>query len=240
MRHGILARSIGMAELGLDGVGVGLLTSLLTAVLFIGVLWTVGGDLSTDAFGRRLIVPGYLVLAEIAYAMLTTIGMLFMGSRLVQVFEAKNQTEAGLRRSATLLRESAPRDDNMEHRGAVLSALEQVISRWRGMRWQLMQTTSISHGNGLLAPVVGLTLCAPKYLSGSLSLGEVTQAAAAFVTVLGAFNWLVDNYARLADWASSANRVGALLISLDSLDRQATAVGVSDGLGGDEDPIARS
>ena len=50
-----------------------------------------------------------------------------------------------------------------------------------------------------------------------MSLGEVTQAAAAFVTVQAAFNWLVDNYPRLADWTSSANRVGSLIASLNRL-----------------------
>jgi vitamin B12/bleomycin/antimicrobial peptide transport system ATP-binding/permease protein len=48
-------------------------------------------------------------------------------------------------------------------------------------------------------------------------LGEVTQAAAAFVAVQGAFNWLVDNYPRLAEWLSSANRVGTLLAAFDRL-----------------------
>jgi putative ATP-binding cassette transporter len=49
-------------------------------------------------------------------------------------------------------------------------------------------------------------------------LGELTQAAA-FVSVRGAFNWLVDNYPRLAEWMSSACRVGVLLDTLDMLDR---------------------
>ena len=49
-------------------------------------------------------------------------------------------------------------------------------------------------------------------------LGEVTQAAAAFAAVQGAFNWLVDNYPRLAEWASSASRVGVLLFRLDRLE----------------------
>ena len=40
----------------------------------------------------------------------------------------------------------------------------------------------------------------PKYLSGDMTLGDVTQAAAAFVQVQSAFNWLVDNYPRFADW----------------------------------------
>jgi vitamin B12/bleomycin/antimicrobial peptide transport system ATP-binding/permease protein len=45
------------------------------------------------------------------------------------------------------------------------------------------------------------------------------QAASAFVTVQIAFNWLVDNYPRLADWAASARRVASLLVSLDRLER---------------------
>jgi len=48
----------------------------------------------------------------------------------------------------------------------------------------------------------------------------MTQVAAAFVTVQSAFNWLVDNYARLADWASSSNRVSSLIVSLEQFDRR--------------------
>jgi ABC-type uncharacterized transport system fused permease/ATPase subunit len=43
------------------------------------------------------------------------------------------------------------------------------------------------------------------------------QTAAAFAAVQGAFNWLVDNYPRLAEWASSASRVGILLLGFDLL-----------------------
>lgn len=82
-----------------------------------------------------------------------------------------------------------------------------------------MRNTFVSHGNSLLSPIAGLILCAPKFLAGSITLGELTQAAAAFTLVQGSFNWLVDNYGRGADWISSLERVGGLLISLDELNR---------------------
>jgi len=66
--------------------------------------------------------------------------------------------------------------------------------------------------------VVGWLLCVPKYLSGAMSLGELTQAAAAFVVLQAAFNWLVDNYQRVADWRASAHRVATLLIAIDELE----------------------
>jgi hypothetical protein len=52
-----------------------------------------------------------------------------------------------------------------------------------------------------------------------MTLGEVMQASSAFVTVQVAFNWLVDNYPRLADWTASARRLGSLLVSLDRLEQ---------------------
>jgi hypothetical protein len=53
-------------------------------------------------------------------------------------------------------------------------------------------------------PVAGLILCMPNHLAGIMSLGEVVQAAGAFVIVQGAFNWITDSYARIPEWISSA------------------------------------
>ena len=105
-----------------------------------------------------------------------------------------------------------------EVRRGLSQALQNALAQWRRLCWRLMHTTLVSHGNSLLAPIVGLVLCAPKFLAGTMTLGELTQAAAAFTLVQGSFNWLVDNYSRVADWVSSLERVGRLLLSLDQLD----------------------
>ena len=82
-----------------------------------------------------------------------------------------------------------------------------------------MGTTLVTQADLLFAPVVGWVLCAPKYLAGTMTLGELTQASAAFVTVQLAFNWLVDNYQRSSEWRSAVNRVATLLIALDDVVR---------------------
>jgi putative ATP-binding cassette transporter len=61
----------------------------------------------------------------------------------------------------------------------------------------------------------------PENIGGSMILGEMVQAAAAFVVVQAAFSWFTDNYARLAEWTSSANRVAALLLALDQVEQSA-------------------
>jgi vitamin B12/bleomycin/antimicrobial peptide transport system ATP-binding/permease protein len=201
---------------------VGLLSSILSAATFIAVLWHVGGALDIRLPGFAVIIPGYLVVAAIAYASLTTGAMMLVGGHMVDVIERKNQAESELKYAFAHLRESATKpasnSDVEMTTAAVGTALKDVIGQWRRLCGQHMRTTLVSHGNTLLAPLVGLILCVPHYVEGTMLLGEVTQAAAAFVAVQGAFNWLVDNYPRLAEWLSSANRVGTLLSAFDRLE----------------------
>ena len=85
-----------------------------------------------------------------------------------------------------------------------------------------MRMTLVTHTNFLLTPLIALLLCTPKYIEGMMTLGEVVQAAAAFVVVQVAFNWVTDSYGRIAEWAASANRVASLLLVLDQIDGQAS------------------
>jgi ABC-type uncharacterized transport system fused permease/ATPase subunit len=157
----------------------------------------------------------------VAYAGVITAAMLFAGRRWSDVVQEQLQAEASFRASANLLRESGEgllaQQSEREQRHMLWTGLHDVIERWRILCGQHMRTTLVSNFNTLLAPVVGLLLCVPKYTDGAMSLGEVTQAAAAFVTVQGALNWLVGNFQRMADWRSSAIRVGTLLVALDEL-----------------------
>jgi vitamin B12/bleomycin/antimicrobial peptide transport system ATP-binding/permease protein len=202
---------------------VGLLTSLLTAVTFIGVLWSIGGDLVFHVFGVAVTLPGYLVIAVVVYSALFTAAMIVVGRHLTHVIEGKNQAEAELRSIAAHLRERGEgttlSNGELEERRALGLAFGQVIAQWRELCRQLMRTTFVGHVNFLFAPVFAWIICTPKYLAGGMPLGEVVQVAAAFVTVQAALNWLVDNYQRLADWTSSVNRVSSLLIALDRIDR---------------------
>src|ERR1700755_2370406 len=89
-----------------------------------------------------------------------------------------------------------------------------------------MRTTIVSQTSSYIAPVLPIILCAPKFLDGTMTLGEVMQAASAFTIVQAAFNWLVDNYPRLADWTASPRRVSSLIVSLDALERAEDGEGV--------------
>ena len=204
-------------------LSLGLLTAVLNAVTFVSVLWNVGGNLSIAAFGVNVTLPGYLVIAALVYSAVLALAMMLVGRRLAHVIEGKNQAEAELKSRAAHLRHSgegtAISRHVMDENSCVISALDQVLARWRELCHQLMRTTFVTHLNSVVVPVFALVICIPKYVSGAMTLGEVVQAAAAFVIVQGALNWFVDNYQRLADLLSSANRVSSLLFALDKVDR---------------------
>ena len=200
-----------------------LFSSVLTSFTFFGVLWSIGGSVDVPAFGTVITIPGYLVFGVIIYSTAVTALMIFFGHHLTGVIERSNQAEAELRAAVDAFREAngqSKRPPTTTLRQTLQLKLQAVLLWWRELCWQLVRTTLVSQGNVLFAPVVASILCVPKYLSGAMTLGELTQSAAAFVVVQTAFNWLVDNYGRLADWQSSAHRVAALLLTLDELEEK--------------------
>ena len=205
---------------------VGVLQAALSAITFIAVLWTIGGALTFSVGGTELTIPGFLVIAAVAYAVLASGAMTAVGSKFVSVSEARNQAEADYRYQLTRVRENgesiALLGGEEEERAGIDRSLTAVLRRWRELCRQHMKTTIVSQGSSLIAPVIPLILCAPKFLDGSMSLGQVMQAASAFTIVQAAFSWLVDNYPRLADWNASARRIAALMVSLDALEKAET------------------
>ncbi|WP_200914731.1 ABC transporter ATP-binding protein/permease [Bradyrhizobium viridifuturi] len=207
----------------------GVTSALLSAITFIVVLWTIGGALTVTLGGSSITIPGFLVIAAIIYAAIASGSIMVIGRRFVQISEDKNQAEAEFRYTLTRVRENgesiALLGGETEERDGIDRTFSNVLRQWARLAGQHMRTTLVSQGSNLIAPVVPLLLCAPKFLDGSMTLGQVMQAASAFTIVQTAFGWLVDNYPRLADWNACARRIASLMMSLDGLERAETGDG---------------
>ena len=208
----------------------GVTSAFLSASTFIVVLWTIGGALTMTLGGSTLTIPGFLVIAAILYAAIASGSIMVIGRRFVQISEDKNQAEAEFRYTLTRVRENgesiALLGGEEEERDGIDKTFANVLRQWARLAGQHMRTTLVSQGSSLIAPVVPLLLCAPKFLDGSMTLGQVMQAASAFTIVQTAFGWLVDNYPRLADWNACARRIASLMMSLDGLERAEQAGGL--------------
>jgi putative ATP-binding cassette transporter len=208
----------------------GVTSAFLSASTFIVVLWTIGGALTLTMAGSTITIPGFLVIAAVLYAAIASGSIMMIARRFVQISEDKNQAEAEYRYTLTRVRENgesiALLGGEQEERDGIDKTFSKVLRQWARLAGQHMRTTLVSQGSSLIAPVVPLLLCAPKFLDGSMTLGQVMQAASAFTIVQSAFGWLVDNYPRLADWNACARRIASLMMSLDGLERAERGDGV--------------
>jgi putative ATP-binding cassette transporter len=208
----------------------GVTSAFLSASTFIVVLWTIGGALTIKVGGSAVTIPGFLVIAAVLYAAFASGSITIIGRRFVQISEDKNQAEAEYRYTLTRVRENgesiALLGGEDEERDGIDKTVTAVLRQWARLAGQHMRTTLVSQGSSLIAPVVPVLLCAPKFLDGSMSLGQVMQAASAFTIVQSAFGWLVDNYPRLADWNACARRIASLMMSLDALERAELGDGI--------------
>jgi vitamin B12/bleomycin/antimicrobial peptide transport system ATP-binding/permease protein len=200
-------------------LSIGLLNALIQGISFVSILIIVGGSFPVTFFGLHLNIPAYLAIAAVVYAAITSTVMFLAGQPLIHRIAEKNEAESQfLFQLARAAGENVPRKPGSiadEAFFAAATSFERTVVSWRRVIVEHCRLTWITNSNSFLAPVVPLLLTAPKYIDGTLSLGAVIQLAAAFTVVLGALNWVTDNYVRLAEWSASARRVDELRQALE-------------------------
>lgn len=218
----------------LTDLGIGLVIALMNAAAFISILWSVGGSYTWAVGGTTVVVPAYMVLVALGYGAIMSSLMLWIGRPLPSLVYGKNEREGDFRFALMRLRENAESVALMSGHGrerVVLGGLfDRVVAAWLHIVRRHGHVTWITNSSGPLIPIVPLLFAAPKYLSGELSLGQVTQLAGAFIAVQGAISWVVDNFNRIAEWYASARRVMDIVDACDAADAlhaAAAATGIS-------------
>jgi len=219
----------GTLTLGLD-----LLSSAVTLVSFVVILWNVSGPLSFALWGSEITVPGYMVWAAVIYALVASVLTHYIGRSLIRINFQKERLEADFRFSMVRLRENAEgvalyKGEAAERQG-LLSRFERVRANW----WELMRLTKrltyFTAGYAQAAIVFPFVVAAPRYFAGSLTLGGLTQIAGAFGQVQEALSWFVSNYSGaggLASWKASVDR---LLTFQGVLDQAAAETARAEGI----------
>jgi vitamin B12/bleomycin/antimicrobial peptide transport system ATP-binding/permease protein len=199
----------------------GIINIFLVSTSFIVVLWQVGG--AFKIFG--LAVPGFLVLAVMLYTSMTSLGMWILGRPLVASVEEKAAAEGDFRYALTKVRDELEKsdaaDENARKPVDFRDRLRSLAQKWAFVIHGQTRIVFLTSANNLLAPAVPLVLGAPKYLAGEMSLGDLMQAAAAFLQVQLSLNWLADNALSIANWSASARRVAVLDLAMENREVEA-------------------
>lgn len=204
-------------ELFVDLAG-GIINTVLLSTSLVLVLWYVGGGITLGG----VTIPGYFVMAVFVYSAATSFAMWRLGWPLVRRVEEKAAREGDFRYALMRTREkfdaSVLENGEFHEIRTLRLSFSALAGRWLDMIERQTRMMLLSSSNTLLAPTIPLFLGVPKFLSGSMTLGDLMQVAAAFLQVHAALNWLADNALSLANWSASARRVAALDMAYQEAD----------------------
>ncbi len=182
-----------------------LYSSLITLVIFVGVLWALSAHPPAVVGGITLSLPGYLVWLALVYAGTGMAVTMLAGRPLVRTTDHRQAMEADYRAALVRTRDQA-RASPADHAplNALFGALAGAFHRQSGAFARLEVFVCGFTRFGLGLPFL---LATPAYLAGVVTLGWVMQAAQAFQTVATALSWPVTHMPRIATWRASAERV---------------------------------
>jgi vitamin B12/bleomycin/antimicrobial peptide transport system ATP-binding/permease protein len=191
-------------------ISLGLLLQVMTLVTFAAVLWNLSGAFVLPIFGG-ITIPGYMMWAAVAYALVGSVATYLIGRPLVRVNFELERFNADFRYRMVRIRENAEsialyRGEHDEER-RLRSAFARIFETW----WSLMTYTKrlawLTSFYGQAASIFPIIVAAPQYFAGKIQLGVLTQTADAFGQVQGALSWFVDTYATLAAWKAGVDRL---------------------------------
>jgi putative ATP-binding cassette transporter len=201
-------------------MAVGLVTSVLMLVSFVGILWTLSGPLHVAFGATEFDIPGYMVWAALLYALIGSFLTWRIGLPMVEANIRRNQAESDHRFALVRLRESSEgialiRGEADEERGLqhafdhVIRVMKELMRSERNLMW-------LTSAYGMLLTVFPILVASPRYFAGAITLGVLMQIASAFGQVTTSLNWFVDNFPRIADWRSHVERVVELEDTLEA------------------------
>jgi vitamin B12/bleomycin/antimicrobial peptide transport system ATP-binding/permease protein len=206
---------------------VGLLSSAVSLISFIGILWTLSGAITVLGIS----VPGYMVWVALVYAFVGSWCVHRVARPLVKLNVEQQRFEADFRYSLVRVRDNAeaialyqaevPETHNMRER------FSHVAANW----WQLMKHQKrymwFATFYGQAAIIFPLLVGAPRYFSGAIQLGGLMQISSAFGQVQSALSWFIDAYVRLAAWRSQITRLIGFDEAMTKIEQSATSFNIA-------------
>ena len=188
-----------------------LMSTIVTLVSFITILWGLSGSLSFMLGDTSVEVPGYLVWVALVYAIGGTWLTHRIGKPLIRLHYDQQRFEADLRYSLVRFRENAEGvalyQGEADEKRVFVARFGEVMANW----WHIMQRrkklSAFTYSYGQAAVIFPYIVVAPRFFSGAIPLGGLMQTASAFSYVQSSLSWFVDVYHRLAEWKATVDRL---------------------------------
>ena len=209
---------------------IGLLSSVVTLVSFVAILWGLSGPFTFHLAGHAITIPAYMVWAAILYAFVGTWLTHKIGRKLVALNVDQQRFEANFRYALIRLRENAEavafyRGESVEQR-TLNQRFRAILENWWAIMRKQKQLNWFTSGYGQIAIIFPFVVAAPRYFSGAIQLGGLMQTASAFGQVQGALSWFIDSYTGFASWKATSLRLQGFLAIMHQSESDSAASGI--------------
>ncbi|KXU95869.1 ABC transporter ATP-binding protein [Caballeronia megalochromosomata] len=188
-----------------------LLSTLVTLVTFITILWTIAGALTFSLGATPITIPGYMVWAAALYAILGSLIIQKVGHPLVSINYQQQKVEADFRFGLIRVRENAEQIAFYDGISTETANAKSIFQRIRDNWWLIMKYTKrmtfVLSFYGQIAIIFPIMVAAPRYFAGAFSFGVLMQISSAFGTVSDSFSWFINSYSTLVEWRATVNRL---------------------------------
>ncbi|SPB17917.1 ABC transporter ATP-binding protein [Caballeronia novacaledonica] len=188
-----------------------LLSTLVTLVTFITILWTIAGALTFSLGATPITIPGYMVWAAALYAILGSLIIQKVGHPLVSINYQQQKVEADFRFGLIRVRENAEQIAFYDGISTETANAKTIFQRIRDNWWLIMKYTKrmtfVLSFYGQIAIIFPIMVAAPRYFAGAFSFGVLMQISSAFGTVSDSFSWFINSYSTLVEWRATVNRL---------------------------------
>ncbi|WP_213773187.1 SbmA/BacA-like family transporter [Bradyrhizobium sp. dw_78] len=202
------------------GIGVGLLSSLVSLASFVVILWGLSAESPLTLFGAEFLVPGYLVWGALIYAVFGTALTQWIGSPLVNLSFEQQRYEADFRFNLMRVRENSEQIALLKGESAERLRLSErfgrVVENWYAIMSRTKRLTAFTSSYSQAAVIFPFILGAPAYFANKVQLGGLLQTASAFGSVQNSLSFFVSIYRSLAEWRSVIARLDGFEMSIAS------------------------
>jgi putative ATP-binding cassette transporter len=223
-----IAEDLNLLTSGSLTLALGLLSSLVTLVSFVGILWSVSGPISFMLGASAITIPGYMVWFAILYAGIGSGVVWWAGRQLVPLNFHQQRFEADFRFGLIRIRENAEAVALYRGEAQEQHQLSGRFERIRHNWWDIMRTTKrlnvASTFYAQFAVIFPFLVGAPRFFAGTITLGGLMQISSAFGHVQDALSWFINAFTSLASWKASVNRLAGFHAAVEAARKQASGI----------------